>query len=126
MRSYIENYCGTWKSTSGYQLEIKLADAEHVTVTFTSAGEINPMLRPWHDNSPAFEMLGSFDSEGSSTLDVELSNEGAEFYLNLSFEPYDEKYQTLTPSIIQRAEDEKFRKFHRLLGPLDSFNKCVL
>ena len=124
MNSFIENYCGCWKSKSGYSLNIVLNPDETVNVSFRRADEDGAMLRPWLKNSPAVDMLGRLDSEGSGTLDVELSGDINSFCLNLYFEAFDDKYQKLCPSIIRNEEEAFLEQYYELLGPLDIFEKC--
>lgn len=42
-------------------------------------------------------MIGSDDSEGSSSINVELSNSGTGFYLNLSLDIVDKNYNGDSP-----------------------------
>ncbi len=61
MNSFIEYFCGCWKNDSGNRLNISLIPAETVSVTFFREGERFPMIRPWLNNKPAFDMVGKLD-----------------------------------------------------------------
>ena len=124
MYSFIEKYCGRWKSKSGYRLSIVLNPDETVSVSFYRAGEAGAMLRPWLNNTPAVGMLGKLDSESGGSLDIELSDNINSFCLNLYFQAFDDKYQKLCPSIIRYEEEAFLEQYYELLGPLDNFEKC--
>lgn len=70
-------------------------------------------------------MTGSYDSEYSPSLDVELAEEGTGFCLNLNFDLSDCKYETIMPSIIRNAEDAYLDKYYHLFGSLDPYRKCL-
>ncbi len=124
MDSFIENYCGFWKSESGYRLNISLGRDDTVIVSFYRAGEEKPMFRPWLDSRPAVDMVGRLDAEGSGTLDIELSGGINSFCFNLYFDITDENYQRLSPSIIRDEDDDFLDQYYERLGPLDTFKKC--
>jgi len=124
MESFIENYCGEWRSESGYRIEIEYQNEQSVFVAFYSSAESHPVLRPWCNNKPAMSMIGTLDSETQASLDIDLSEKTNSFCLNLSFDFTDSDYSSCTPSII-RLEDESFlEQYYNLLGPLDSYIKC--
>ena len=83
MSSFIENYSGIWKDKTGNRLAIKMIDDRHLSVTFTASGEDKPLCRSWLNDKPADGMIGSYYPENDSSIDVELSNQGTGFYLNL-------------------------------------------
>jgi hypothetical protein len=123
MESYIENYCGCWKSESGYRLEIALTSSETVSVKFYQPGEDDPMLRPWMNNSPAVDMTGELDSECGESLDIGLSDGVNSFCLNLTFD-LDDSYQKVLPSIIRYEKEGFLDQYCKLIGPLDPYAKC--
>ena len=124
MNSFIYNYCGTWKDQDGNFLHIEAIDDRRVAVTYIKAGDEKPLLRPWLDDTPATNMIGSYDPEWEPSLDVELSKQGDGFYLNLSFDVSDGNYTTIFPSIIRNEEDNHFKKYYFLFGALSQYRKC--
>ena len=69
-------------------------------------------------------MIGSYDQETDSSIDVELSDEGVGFYLNLCFDFTIKNYDTISPSIIRNEEDIHFDKYYHFLDLLQPFNRC--
>ncbi len=124
LNSFIENYCGIWKDSKGNRLSIELIDDTHVSVTFTASGNDKPICRPWANNQPASGMIGSYDPEYGSSLDVELWEQGAGFILNLDFDVTDYCYKVISPSIIRNEKDTFLDRYYGLLGPLAHFEKC--
>jgi hypothetical protein len=76
MKSFIYNYCGTWKDQEGNLLLIEEIDDRRVSVTYVKAGEDKPALRPWLDGAPAANMIGNYDPGWEPSLDVELAKPG--------------------------------------------------
>jgi len=124
MASFIENYCGEWRSESGYRIKIEYQNEQSVLVAFYSSAESHPMPRPWCNNKPAMSMLGTLDSETQATLDIDLSEKTNSFCLNLSFDFTDSNYSSCTPSIIRLEDDNFLEQYYKLLGPLDEYKKC--
>jgi hypothetical protein len=106
-------------------LFIEPIDDRHVHVTYVKSGENKPMLRPWLGNMPASKMIGCYDPAWEPSLDVELSNPGDCFCLNLNFHFEDGNYNTIAPSIIRKEEDGHLDKYYYLFGALGPFFKQV-
>ncbi len=123
MSSYIENYCGSWKNKSGNRLEISLNANETVAVNFYRAGEDSPMLRPWLNNIPAENMLGTLHPEGGS-LDINLSENKNSFCLNLNFDFSGVTYRKVAPSIIRYEDEGYLDQYYDSIGPLEAYEKC--
>jgi hypothetical protein len=122
LNSYIENYCGFWRSESGNRMEISLNQDETVSVNFYRAGENIPMLRPWLNDSPAVGMLGTLDPEGGS-LDIALSEKENSFCLNLYFDLSDGSYRRVEPSIIRYETEGFLEQYYCFVEPLESYEK---
>lgn len=123
MDSYIENYCGSWRSKSGNRIEISLKEAGLVSVNFYRAGESTPMQRPWLNDKPAEDMIGQLDPEGG-TLDIMLSGDENSFCLNLYFDFTDVSYRRVQPSIIRDEAESFLEQYYCLIEPLESYEKC--
>lgn len=123
INSYIYNYCGKWKNREGNTLFIEPIDEKQVYVTFVKSGENEPLLRPWLDNMPASKMIGSYDPEWGSSLDIELSKQGEGFCLSMDFHFEDGNYNTVSPSIIRNEKDSYLEKYYYLLGALSPYFK---
>lgn len=123
MDSYINNYCGSWRSKSGNRIEISFKEAEFVSVNFYRAGENAPMPRPWLHDKPAAGMLGTLDPEGG-TLDIALSENKNSFCLNLSFDLIDGSYRRVQPSIIRDETEQYLEQYYCLIEPLEPYEKC--
>jgi hypothetical protein len=53
MNSFIENYCGEWRSESGDRIKIEYQNEQSVLVVFYSSAESHSVSRPWCNNKPA-------------------------------------------------------------------------
>jgi hypothetical protein len=104
-------------------MEISLNKNETVRVNFYRAGEENPMLRPWLNDSPALAMLGTLDSEGGS-LDIALSENENSFCLSMYFDISDGSYRRIEPSIIRNEEEDFLDQYYCFVEPLESYEKC--
>jgi len=125
MNTYIDNFEGVWKDKKGNCLEIKVLDDYHCSVTFISSGQQKPLLRPWFNDQPASDMIGSYDPQYSPSLDIELSEKETGFLLSIDFDFTLNDYQEIVPSIIRNEEDAFLDKYYHLLGPLDRFIKLT-
>jgi len=125
MDSYINNFEGVWKDETGNCLEIKAIDDFHCSVTFISSGQETPLRRPWFNDQPAIDMIGSYDPHYGPSLDIELAEKGTEFYLSIDFDFTLNGYQEIIPSIIRNEEDAFLEQHYHLLGPLDRFIKLT-
>jgi len=125
MNSYINYYCGKWKDDAGNLLAIEPIDDTHVSVTYVRSDDNHPMLRPWLDQMPATGMIGSYDPGFGPSMDIELSNPGIGFYLNLDFDLLDGKYTSIMSSIIRNEKDEYLEKYYDLFRPLSQYKKCL-
>ncbi len=123
MYSYIDNYEGIWEDKVGNTLVIDGVDEHHCTVTFIPDGQDTPLLRPWLKQKPATDMIGTYDPQYGSAVDIELAEKGTRFCLSIDFECTDYGYQELTPAIIRNENDSFFDQYYHLLGPLESFIK---
>ena len=123
MNSYIDNFEGVWKDKMGNCLEIKVIDDCHCSVTFISSGQKTPLRRPWFNDQPATEMIGSYDPQHGPSLDIELAEKGTGFFLSIDFTL--NNYQEIDPSIIRNEEDAFLDHYYHLLGPLDRFIKLT-
>ena len=125
MNSYIHNYCGEWKDREGNMLFIQPIDDRHEYVSYVKCGDDKPLLRPWLENMPASNMIGSYDPAWEPSLVVELSQQGDGFCLSLDFHFEDGNYNTIAPSIIRNEEDRHLEKYYYLFGTLSPYSKQV-
>jgi hypothetical protein len=123
MDSYIYNYCGQWKDSEGNILLIEPMNERHVYVTYIRAGENAPLLRPWLGNTPATNMIGSYNPELGPSLDIELSKQGDGFCLSLDFHFQVGNYNKILSSICRNEEDSHLDKYYYLFGKLGSYFK---
>lgn len=120
---YINHYCGEWENEEGHFLLIEPIDEVHVHVTYMQSAEKGPLLRPWLNNMPASMMIGTCQEEIDTSLDVELSNPGDRFVLNLDISFQFDDYNTMLQSIIRYEADRHFQKYYRLFGALKPFRR---
>ncbi len=125
MNSYIDNFEGVWKDKIGNCLEIKVIDNHHCSVTFISSGQKTPLRRPWFNDQPAKDMIGSYDPRHGPSLDIELAKKGTGFYLSIDFDFTLNNYKEMVPSIIRNEEDDFLDQYYHLLGPLNRFIKIT-
>ena len=128
MNSYIDNFEGVWKDKMGNCLEIKVIDDYHCTVTFKSGDQETPLRRPWFNDQPAIDMIGTYDPQYGPSLDIELAEKGTGFLLSIDFDftmSSLDNYQEIVPSIIRNEEDSFLEQYYHLLGSLNRFVKLT-
>jgi hypothetical protein len=111
MDSYIDNYIGEWRDEMGNRLVIQKSDDNVATVSFFSAHNNKPILRPWAEGKPSVDMAAKYIPEEGPDLVVELWKEGKGFCLHLNFEPgyiLDQSRRDAIIPALSRYEEDKF------------------
>jgi hypothetical protein len=123
--SYLREYLSDWVDEQGNRLRIQPVDDETASVSFFAAPEGKAIPRPWCRNRLSLDMLGRYDPDGESSLEVELGEAGSGFTLHLTFEPeylLDARGRdALVPGLSRYEEDRFLDQYFPLLGPLKHF-----
>ena len=126
--SYIDNYVGEWRDERGNRLSIRKVDDQTALVSFFTASEGKPILRPWHHDKPSVDMTGKYTPAEGPELVVELSEHRTGFTLHLNFETayvLDARGRdALVPALSRYEEDDLLEQYYGFFAPLKHYTKC--